>query len=116
EFADFATSAGLTLPRRWTVTFHMDGPSTNALWTWENRLEKVTTAGSAENGPPLTAGGGSRPGWPASSARRPVRRARPTRGAASRHRRAGRGPAPPPAPRRRRWRRRAPGGWAGPRC
>ena len=46
-FADFQTVAGLTLPRRWTLTLSMDGPSTNALWRWESVIEKVSTAAAS---------------------------------------------------------------------
>jgi hypothetical protein len=46
-FADFETAAGITLPKRWVLTFSMDGPSTNALWHWDTVIEKVTTAGAA---------------------------------------------------------------------
>jgi hypothetical protein len=50
-FADFETLGGLTLPKRWTLTFTMDGPSTNALWRWENVIAKVSTAGEAPPAP-----------------------------------------------------------------
>jgi hypothetical protein len=43
-FADFETVAGLTLPRRWTLGFMLDGPSTGALWRWDSVMEKVSTA------------------------------------------------------------------------
>jgi hypothetical protein len=50
-FADFETVAGLTLPRRWTLVFSMDGPSTSALWRWESVMEKVSTAAVSPPGP-----------------------------------------------------------------
>jgi hypothetical protein len=49
-FEDFQTVAGLTLPKRWTLTLNMDGPSTNALWRWESVVERVS-AGAAAPGP-----------------------------------------------------------------
>jgi len=50
SFAEFETAAGLTLPRRWTLTLRMGGPSTDALWRWDTAIEKVSTAGVV---PPL---------------------------------------------------------------
>jgi hypothetical protein len=50
-FAHFETAAGLTLPRRWMLTFSMDGPSTNALWRWDNVMEKISTAAVPAPGP-----------------------------------------------------------------
>ena len=49
-FADFETVGGLTLPKRWTLVFSLDGPSTNALWRWESVVERVSTA-AAPPGP-----------------------------------------------------------------
>jgi hypothetical protein len=51
SFGAFETAAGLTLPTRWTLSFHMDGPSTNALWRWESVIEKVSTAGASPPAP-----------------------------------------------------------------
>jgi len=41
RFSDFGSADGLTLPRRWSLTFEMDGPSTDALWRWDSTFESV---------------------------------------------------------------------------
>ncbi len=46
-FSDFGTVDGLTLPKRWRVTFDVEGPSSSALWTWEAVVEKVVSSGPA---------------------------------------------------------------------
>ena len=43
-FSDFQAAGGLTLPRKWVITFSMDGPSTNAFWRWDSVVERVTAA------------------------------------------------------------------------
>jgi hypothetical protein len=42
-FANFASAGRLTLPKRWTLTFSLEGPARSSLMIWETVVEGVST-------------------------------------------------------------------------